>query len=174
MRRNRLLVVLAVLLGAASLALVKGPTFLSVIVAPTSSAVSEKFYAAKTSGTGTADTVFVWRGSVRGLTDDATVVVASGLDTTLVYKLTATFATTALTQYGTVQYSTFYQTIAAVQDIDGCPAVCNAVLSDCAGTTGTDAKFNTCLYASGANGVVEFENRLGATVQVTWELTGGS
>lgn len=170
MRRSFVIVV--VVLAALVLGLVKSSKFLGTryTVTPAVSVAGESWYTPKVSGTGTADSVFVWRGSVTGLTDDATVIAISGLDTTLAYNLRVAVKST--TQYGVVDYFVYYPVAAATNDVDQC-GFCNAVLSDCAGTTGTDAKFNTCLYASGATGLIEFENRLGAAVAFTWQLTGG-
>jgi len=169
--RRLLICSLLVVVAGASLALVTGPTFLAKIAAPTSSVVHAKYFSAKSSGTGTADTLFVWKGVIAGLTDDATVVLVSGLDTTLAYDLTVSSMT--VNQTGVAQYGiNFADGLVENIDIDRC-SYCTQVASDCSGTTGTDARVNTCMYTSGANGIVEIENRTGATTRITWELTGG-
>lgn len=172
MRRS--LVIAIVVLAAAVVGFVKGPTFLGTryTITPAVSVAGESWYTPKVSGTGTADSVYVWRGSVTGLTDEATVIAISGLDTTLTYNLRMAWRSQA--NYGVVDYLVDFPLAAATNDVDQC-SVCSAVFSDCTGTTGTDLKLNTCMYNSGASGVIEFENRIGvgASVQLTWQLTGG-
>ena len=171
MRRS--LVIAIVVLAAAVVGFVKGPTFLGTryTITPAVSVAGESWYTPKVSGTGTADSVYVWRGSVTGLTDEATVIAISGLDTTLSYHLIVTMK--IVNQVGVVQYGINYSDATTDNaDVDQC-SFCNEVTSDCAGTTGTDLKFNTCVYASGATGLIEFENRIGYAVPLYWTLTGG-
>ena len=173
MTRNRLLIALGILAVAAAAWARVATTTVVFSDGNTPISTQEKHFAEKYSGIGTADTLYVWQGSFRGLTDDNTYLIITGLDTTLAYHLTA--AIKIANQTGVIEYAiNFPDGGADNADIDMCGATfCTEVLTACTGTTGTDVRFNTCVYNVGALGAIEFENRLNQTISVTWELIGG-
>jgi hypothetical protein len=131
----------------------------------------------KVSGTGTADTVAVYRGAVTGLTDDNTVIIASGLDTSKSYFLAVDYllngATTEAKRHQIAiawsDPSTPYN-----QDIDMCSgSACEQVFWDVDGTRGSDGKYVIGMYLSGSTGVIEIENRRGSPLDLMWELISG-
>ena len=125
----------------------------------------------KVAGTGTADSVFFYQGSIDGLTDDNVVTVISGLDSTRAYDLRVSIK--IANQTGTVSYAKNFALAAApAADVDQC-GFCEVTASDVSGTTGTNGKFTTSLRNSGATGIIEFENRTAVSAEVLWSLRGG-
>ena len=171
MRRS--LVIAAVVLAAAVVGFVKGPTFLGTryTIVPAST-IGEVWYTAKAAGTGTADSITVHRGSVYGVTDDAVVTLVNDLDTTRGYILDIAAKITNQTM-GVRYYVNFAENITAeASDVDGC-SLCEQTVNDLAAGGGTDTKLTTSMRADAALGVVEISNRLGVTTQIVWQLTGG-
>jgi hypothetical protein len=137
----------------------------------------EVFFTPKIAGSGSADSVKVYRGSVTGVADDATVTIATGLDTSEIYRLEVDYLFNGAVTEGKhhdiaiawSDPSTPYD-----EDIDMCSGgACEQAFWDLDGTRGSNGRYTIGMYLSGSDGVIEIENRRGGPADVMWKLVRG-